>query len=107
LVGYNSFLTGSSDAVHSVEVFLGVFIGAVTFTGSIVAYLKLSAKISGAPLMLPARHWLNLAAGIVSVGLMVWFVAAHSIVPLVIMTVIALAFGWHLVASIGGGDMPV
>ena len=107
LVGYNSFLTGADDAVHSVEVFLGVFIGAVTFTGSIVAYLKLSAKISGAPLMLPARHWLNLLAGIVSVGLMVWFVAAHSIVPLVIMTAIALAFGWHLVASIGGGDMPV
>jgi NAD(P) transhydrogenase subunit beta len=107
LVGYNSFLTGSRDAVHSVEVFLGVFIGAVTFTGSIVAYLKLSAKISGAPLMLPARHWLNLFAGIVSVGLMVWFVAAHSIVPLAIMTAIALAFGWHLVASIGGGDMPV
>ncbi|GAA6525866.1 Re/Si-specific NAD(P)(+) transhydrogenase subunit beta [Intrasporangium sp. DVR] len=107
LVGYNSFLTGSTDAVHSVEVFLGVFIGAVTFTGSIVAYLKLSAKISGAPLMLPARHWLNLAAGIVSVVLLVWFVAAHSILPLVIMTAIALAFGWHLVASIGGGDMPV
>lgn len=107
LVGYNSFLTGGSDAVHSVEVFLGVFIGAVTFTGSIVAYLKLSAKISGAPLMLPMRHWLNLLAGIVSVGLMVWFVAAHSIVPLLIMTAIALAFGWHLVASIGGGDMPV
>ena len=107
LVGYNSFLTGSRDAVHSVEVFLGVFIGAVTLTGSIVAYLKLSDKISGAPLMLPMRHWLNLLAGIVSVGLMVWFVAGHSIVPLLIMTAIALAFGWHLVASIGGGDMPV
>jgi NAD(P) transhydrogenase subunit beta len=107
LVGYNSFLTGEGDAVHSVEVFLGVFIGAVTFTGSIVAYLKLSAKISGRPLMLPARHWLNLLAGVVSVGLMVWFVAGHSIVPLLVMTAIALAFGWHLVASIGGGDMPV
>ena len=107
LVGYNSFLEGGGDAVHSVEVFLGVFIGAVTFTGSIVAYLKLSAKISGRPLMLPMRHWLNLLAGVVSVGLMVWFVAAHSIVALLIMTAIALAFGWHLVASIGGGDMPV
>ena len=107
LVGYNSYLTGSEDAVHSVEVFLGVFIGAVTFTGSIVAYLKLSAKISGAPLMLPMRHWLNLIAGVVSVVLMVWFVAGHSIVPLAVMTAIALAFGWHLVASIGGGDMPV
>jgi NAD(P) transhydrogenase subunit beta len=110
LVGFNTFLAsdaGTSDGVHLVEIFLGVFIGAVTFTGSIVAFLKLSAKISGRPLMLPARHWLNLAAGVVSVALMIWFVASHSIVPLAIMTFIALAFGWHLVASIGGGDMPV
>jgi NAD(P) transhydrogenase subunit beta len=57
--------------------------------------------------MLPARHWLNLAALVVSAGLLVWFVASHSILPLLLMTAIALAFGWHLVASIGGGDMPV
>ncbi|MGO4596772.1 Re/Si-specific NAD(P)(+) transhydrogenase subunit beta [Terrabacter sp. 2RAF25] len=110
LVGFNTFLaTGAegSDGVHLVEIFLGVFIGAVTFTGSIVAFLKLSARISSKPLMLPARHWLNLAAVVVSAGLLVWFVASHSIVPLAVMTVIALAFGWHLVASIGGGDMPV
>src|SRR6476659_4906864 len=110
LVGFNTFLaTGAegSDGVHLVEIFLGVFIGAVTFTGSIVAFLKLSARISSKPLMLPARHWLNLAAVVVSAGLLVWFVASHSIVPLLIMTAIALAFGWHLVASIGGGDMPV
>jgi NAD(P) transhydrogenase subunit beta len=111
LVGFNTFLasgsTEASDGVHLVEIFLGVFIGAVTFTGSIVAFLKLSARISSKPLMLPARHWLNLAALVVSAGLLVWFVASHSIVPLMVMTAIALAFGWHLVASIGGGDMPV
>jgi H+-translocating NAD(P) transhydrogenase subunit beta len=109
LVGVNTYLadTGGGDAVHLVEIFLGVFIGAVTFTGSIVAYLKLSARISSKPLMLPARHWLNLAAIVASVGLLVWFVASHSIVPLLVMLAIALAFGWHLVASIGGGDMPV
>ncbi|MDN5798065.1 MAG: Re/Si-specific NAD(P)(+) transhydrogenase subunit beta [Intrasporangium sp.] len=123
LVGYNTYLVstethpvaelavgatpGGTDAVHLVEIFLGVFIGAVTFTGSIVAFLKLSAKISSRPLMLPARHWLNLAAVVVSLALMVWFVVSPAILPLGIMTVIALAFGWHLVASIGGGDMPV
>jgi NAD(P) transhydrogenase subunit beta len=109
LVGFNSQLTvgESSDTIHGVEVFLGVFIGAVTFTGSIVAFLKLSARIKSSPLMLPARHWLNLLALLVSVGLIVWFVQSHSVVPLLVMTVIALAFGWHLVASIGGGDMPV
>ena len=109
LVGLNSHLTvgDASDTIHSVEVFLGVFIGAVTLTGSIVAFLKLSARIASSPLMLPARHWLNLAALVVSALLLLWFVRSHSVVPLLLMTVIALAFGWHLVASIGGGDMPV
>ncbi|MBC7309512.1 MAG: Re/Si-specific NAD(P)(+) transhydrogenase subunit beta [Tetrasphaera sp.] len=111
LVGYTSHLEmadhGSGDTVHAVEIFLGIFIGAVTFTGSIVAYLKLSAKMKSAPLMLPARHWLNLVAVLVSVGLMFWYVSSLSVVPLALMTVISLAFGWHLVASIGGGDMPV
>src|SRR5215218_5436214 len=113
LVGINTFVASGSvvraagEAVHLVEIFLGVFIGAVTFAASIVAFLKLSARISSKPLMLPARHWLNLAALVVSAGLLVWFVAADSIVPLLVMTAIALAFGWHLVASIGGGDMPV
>jgi NAD(P) transhydrogenase subunit beta len=113
LVGVNTFVASAGavraegEAVHLVEIFLGVFIGAVTFTGSIVAFLKLSARISSKPLMLPARHLLNLAALVVSAGLLVWFVSAHSIVPLLVMTVISLAFGWHLVASIGGGDMPV
>ena len=109
LVGLNTFVDGGrgGDGVHLVEIFLGVFIGAVTFTGSIVAFLKLSARMSSKPLMLPNRHWLNLAALVVSAGLLVWFVAAASLIPLLLMLVIALAFGWHLVASIGGGDMPV
>jgi len=109
LVGLNSHLTvgDASDTVHSVEVFLGVFIGAVTFTGSIVAFLKLSARIRSAPLMLPARHWLNLAVLVVSAVLLVVYVRTHSVAPLLLMTALALAFGWHLVASIGGGDMPV
>lgn len=113
LVGYNSYLesealgAGGGDGVHLVEVFLGVFIGAVTFTGSVVAFLKLSARIRSAPLMLPARHLLNLLALVASLGLLIWFVVAPSLLPLVVMTAIALAFGWHLVASIGGGDMPV
>ncbi|GAA4118401.1 Re/Si-specific NAD(P)(+) transhydrogenase subunit beta [Knoellia locipacati] len=109
LVGLNSHLTvgDAADTIHSVEVFLGVFIGAVTLTGSVVAFLKLSARIPSTPLMLPARHWLNLAALVVSALLLLWFVQSHSVVPLILMTLIALAFGWHLVASIGGGDMPV
>jgi len=107
LVGYNSFLTEAADAVHLVEVFLGVLIGAVTFTGSVVAYLKLSARIASAPLTLPGRNWMNLGALVASAGLLWWFIASHSVVPLILMTVVALALGWHLVASIGGGDMPV
>ncbi len=116
LVGYNSYIAPDAEAIllggfHLGEVFLGVFIGAVTFTGSIVAFLKLSGKISGAPLMLPARNLLNLGAIIVSLLLMVWFIAAGESgwawVPFIAMTVIALVLGWHLVAAIGGGDMPV
>lgn len=116
LVGYNSFLAPDALAeslggFHLGEVFLGVFIGAITFTGSIVAYLKLSAKISGAPLTLPGRNLMNLGAILVSIGLMVWFImAGHGVgawTALLLMTVIALALGWHMVAAIGGGDMPV
>lgn len=108
LVGINSYLTEAhADAVHLVEVFLGVLIGAVTFTGSIVAYLKLSARMRSAPLTLPGRNWLNLGALVASAGALGWFLASPSLVPLVLMTVVALALGWHLVAAIGGGDMPV
>ncbi|WP_314816888.1 Re/Si-specific NAD(P)(+) transhydrogenase subunit beta [Aggregatibacter segnis] len=95
-------------SVHNVEVFLGIFIGAVTFTGSVVAFGKLSGKINSKALMLPHRHKLNLAALIVSALLMVAFLSEpENIFPVLITTVIALAFGWHLVASIGGADMPV
>jgi H+-translocating NAD(P) transhydrogenase subunit beta len=109
LVGYNSYLSagGADDKVHLAEVFIGVFIGAVTFTGSIIAYLKLSARMKSAPLMLPAHNYVNLAAIVAFIGLTVWFVMAPSIWLLIVMTVIALALGLHLVASIGGGDMPV
>lgn len=107
LVGFNSYLTAGHDAVHLIEVFLGVFIGAVTFTGSVVAYLKLAARIPSRALQLPGKHLINLALVVVSIGLGVWFVMAPSIWPLLAMTILALALGWHLVTSIGGGDMPV
>ncbi len=120
LVGYNSYFEMGKHAltitdaqqmavsIHLVEVFLGVFIGAVTFTGSIVAFAKLRGLISSSALMLPHRHKLNLAAGVVSFMLMVSFVQYDGgNAYLYIMTAIALVFGWHLVASIGGADMPV
>ncbi|MBR2252003.1 MAG: Re/Si-specific NAD(P)(+) transhydrogenase subunit beta [Neisseriaceae bacterium] len=113
LVGFNSFIQSdniSADmhTVHLIEVFLGVFIGAVTFTGSIVAWGKLKGKISGKPMTLPNKHLLNLGALVLSLILLIVFVAAEgSWFCLILMTIIALAFGWHLVASIGGADMPV
>lgn len=113
LVGFNSFIDAGSVAeemhtIHLVEVFLGIFIGAVTFTGSLVAFGKLNGKISSKPLKLPHKHKLNLAALLVSFVLMLVFVGANgSWFALIVMTAIALAFGWHLVASIGGADMPV
>jgi len=112
LVGYNSYLRHepmdpATLRIHGVEVFLGVFIGAVTLTGSVVAFLKLSGRIPSTPLMLPHRHKLNLLVLLVSAALLVWFVASENPAPLLVMTVLALLLGWHLVASIGGGDMPV
>jgi len=104
----NAHMTGAMLNIHLVEVFLGIFIGAVTFTGSIVAFGKLRGLISSKPLMLPHRHKLNLAAVLVSLGLLVYFVQTGGTMPaLLLMTLIAFAFGWHLVASIGGADMPV
>ena len=115
LVGFNSYfdmnnhvLTAIATNIHLTEVFLGVFIGAVTFTGSIVAFAKLRGLISSSALMLPHRHKMNLAAGLISFVLMVIFVQNEGTdQPLFLMTFIALIFGWHLVASIGGADMPV
>ncbi|NYJ08637.1 Re/Si-specific NAD(P)(+) transhydrogenase subunit beta [Petropleomorpha daqingensis] len=119
LVGWNGYLSverkGATQdeiasnlvGIHSAEVGIGVFIGAVTFTGSIVAFLKLSARIKSNPLMLPGRNALNLGALVAFAALTVVFVITPNLGLLVALTAIALALGWHLVASIGGGDMPV
>jgi proton-translocating NAD(P)+ transhydrogenase subunit beta len=118
LVGWNGYLSVEANAgqsevagnllgIHSAEVVIGVFIGAVTFTGSIVAFLKLSGRIKSNPLMLPAHNLLNLGALVAFVVLTVFFVNDPNLGLLTAVTVLALALGWHLVASIGGGDMPV
>jgi NAD(P) transhydrogenase subunit beta len=113
LVGWNGYLEHpeyaleSLERIHSAEVFVGVFIGAVTFTGSIVAFLKLSARIKSAPLVLPGKNYLNIGALVLFFVLTVVFVANPNIWLLLLVTALALALGWHLVASIGGGDMPV
>ena len=117
LVGFASYLdpathfAGVEKTIHEVEIYLGVLIGAVTFTGSVVAFGKLSARISSKPLALPARHWLNLGLGLICVWLGVEFVGAPGVdsglLPLAVMTLIAFAFGVHMVMAIGGADMPV
>ncbi|MFQ6396223.1 Re/Si-specific NAD(P)(+) transhydrogenase subunit beta [Nocardia sp. KC 131] len=112
LVGWNGYLGHGDIAadlveIHRAEVFVGVFIGAVTCTGSIVAYLVLSARIDSAPLLLPGKNVLNLGALVLFVALTIGFVASPNIWLLLAVTIVALALGWHLVASIGGGDMPV
>ncbi|MBL0886979.1 Re/Si-specific NAD(P)(+) transhydrogenase subunit beta [Myceligenerans indicum] len=124
LVGYGSYLTSyplghagsgaGADTVHAVEIYLGVLIGAVTLTGSLVAFGKLSGRLKSAPVTLPARNWLNLGVIVACAGLLAWYLTvvgpasgAAAVVPLLLMTVLALALGWHLVAAIGGGDMPV
>jgi H+-translocating NAD(P) transhydrogenase subunit beta len=119
LVGFANYIDpaaaagfqGAEKTIHELEIYIGVLIGAVTFSGSLIAFGKLSAKITGKPVLLPARHWINLAGllGVIWCG--GWFIHAHSIdegmQPLVIMTVIALLFGVHMVMAIGGADMPV
>ncbi|MDO5498904.1 MAG: Re/Si-specific NAD(P)(+) transhydrogenase subunit beta [Propionibacteriaceae bacterium] len=108
LVGFNSFLAAEQhDATHLVEVGLGVLIGAYTFTGSVVAFGKLSGRMASKPMMLPARNVLNFIVFLVAVGFIVWFVIAPSVMPLIVVAVIGFLLGWHMVASIGGGDMPV
>ncbi|WP_286998249.1 MULTISPECIES: Re/Si-specific NAD(P)(+) transhydrogenase subunit beta [Comamonas] len=117
LVGFASYvdtsiqLAGAEKAIHEVEIYVGILIGAVTFSGSLIAFGKLNGKIGGKPLLLPARHWLNLVALLV----VVWFgreflraeTVADGMLPLIVMTVIALLFGVHMVMAIGGADMPV
>jgi NAD(P) transhydrogenase subunit beta len=102
-----SFKAVGTYGIHHAEVFIGVFIGAVTFTGSIIAFLKLSARMRSAPLMLPARNWLNVGALAAFVGLTTWFITGPELALLAVVTALALVLGLHLVASIGGGDMPV
>ncbi len=117
LVGYasymdpNSHLQGVEKTIHQVEIYLGVLIGAITFTGSIIAFGKLQGVIGSKPLLLPARHWLNLGLLLTSIWMGFVFVGAEELAggisPLLIMTAIALLFGIHMVMAIGGADMPV
>jgi NAD(P) transhydrogenase subunit beta len=104
-------LSGAEKAIHEIEIYIGILIGAVTFSGSIIAFGKLSGKISGKPLLLPARHWMNLLGLLVVIFFGYKFLNVHSIsdgmIPLIVMTVIALLFGIHMVMAIGGADMPV
>ena len=117
LVGYASYVDtsvqfqGAEKVIHEVEIYIGILIGAVTFSGSLVAFGKLNGKIGGKPLLLPARHWLNLLALLVVIAYGREFVMAETVadglVPLIVMTLIALLFGVHMVMAIGGADMPV
>jgi NAD(P) transhydrogenase subunit beta len=114
LVGFDSFIApdGQGGAVHLVEVSLGVLIGAFTFTGSVIAYLKLSAKMKSAPLVLPARNILNMVGFAVFFVLMIWLVAIDDngtlgLTLLLVMAALGFLLGFHMVAAIGGGDMPV
>jgi len=116
-VGFANFMdpevvfTGAEKVIHDVETYLGVLIGAVTFSGSVVAFGKLSGRIGGRPLALPGRHWLNLILLVIAIWLAVRFVgeadSGGGMTPLLAMTVVALLFGIHMVAAIGGADMPV
>ena len=116
-VGFASFMdptssyTGVEKTIHNIEIYIGILIGAVTFSGSVIAFGKLSGRIGGKPLLLPARHWLNLGLLLASIWFGIQFVsqaaAGAGMEPLLIMTVIALLFGIHMVMAIGGADMPV
>ena len=118
LVGFASYVDTSTvfptpveKTIHEIEIYVGILIGAVTFSGSIMAFGKLSGRIGGKPLLLPGRHWLNLAGLLVVLYFGGQFLQAGNtsagMLPLLVMTVIALAFGVHMVAAIGGADMPV
>ena len=117
LVGFASYfdptsqLSGAEKAIHEVEIYVGILIGVVTFSGSLIAFGKLNGRIGGKPLLLPGRHWFNLTGLVVVVWFGRAFLQSHSVadgvVPLAVMTVIALLFGVHMVMAIGGADMPV
>ncbi|MGR9099777.1 MAG: Re/Si-specific NAD(P)(+) transhydrogenase subunit beta [Gammaproteobacteria bacterium] len=116
-VGYANFIdptssfTGVEKSIHEVEIYIGILIGAVTFSGSVIAFGKLSGRIDGKPVLLPARHWLNLGLLILSVWLCLQFLESAETgggtFALILMTIIALGFGVHMVMAIGGADMPV
>jgi len=116
-VGFSSFgdpelhFVGVEQTIHDIEIYIGILIGAVTFSGSVIAFGKLSGKISGNPLLLPGRHWLNLGLLLGTIWLGTQFVAQSAagggMTPLLIMTGVALLFGIHMVMAIGGADMPV
>lgn len=93
--------------ILKVEVFLGIFIGAVTFTGSVIAYGKLSGKVTSAATKLPGGHMLNAAAGVISLLALFWYMGTDGVVPVILMTLAALFIGYHLIMGIGGADMPV
>jgi H+-translocating NAD(P) transhydrogenase subunit beta len=118
LVGFASyvdtstvFATPAEKSIHEMEIYVGILIGAVTFSGSIIAFGKLSARIGGKPVLLPGRHWLNLLGLLIVIWFGRAFLHAETIqagmTPLIVMTVIALLFGVHMVMAIGGADMPV
>lgn len=118
LVGFSNFLgleahplTGVERVIHGIETYLGIFIGAVTFTGSLVAFGKLQELIKSKPLMIPGRHGLNALVVISSLVLGGFFIQAETVsqglTPLLVMTGLALFLGWHMVMAIGGADMPV
>ena len=116
LVGFVNFmgesnLIGVEKTIHEIEIYIGILIGAVTFSGSVIAFGKLSGKIGGKPMLLPARHWFNLGLLIGAIWFAIAFVHAAEtgggMMPLLIMTSIALLFGMHMVMAIGGADMPV
>jgi NAD(P) transhydrogenase subunit beta len=118
LVGFASyvdtstvFATPAEKSIHEMEIYIGILIGAVTFSGSIIAFGKLSGKIGGKPLLLPARHWINLLGLLIVIWFAREFLRAETIQagmwPLIVMTAIALLFGIHMVMAIGGADMPV
>ena len=117
LVGFASYidtstpLQGAEKTIHEIEIYVGILIGAITFSGSVIAFGKLSGKIGGKPVLLPARHWINLIGLLVVIWYGREFINAHDMasgmLPLIVMTVISLLFGIHMVMAIGGADMPV
>lgn len=110
LVGFGSYLSSENTTIHLIEIFVGVFIGAITLTGSIIAWGKLDGKIMSRPLLYPGRHTVNIVLVIISIILGVFFVKApgtEGMIYLIIMTIIALYIGVMLVMAIGGADMPV